>query len=109
VPPQALAVLAIVLAALVLIPTRRLYLAGWRGPALWAYFVIVVGLGLLIAELRAPARFLVPILVVAYLAPFVTARAGIDRLLGRGGPGGSVGGGRGDEPRNVTPPDAGER
>jgi hypothetical protein len=98
-----------VLAALVLIPTRRLYLAGWRGPMLWAYFVILVGLGLLIAELRAPARFLVPLLVIAYLAPFVTARAGIDRLLGRGGgPGGSVGG-RGDEPRNVTPPDAGDR
>jgi hypothetical protein len=106
-------VLAIVLAGLMLIPTRRLYLAGWRGWPLWAYFFVLVGFGLIVAQLRAPARFLVPLLVIAYLAPFVTGRAGIDRLLGRGGGGGRVdgGGGRADggngsQPRDVTPRDA---
>lgn len=81
------------------------------------YFFVVLGMALLLAEIRGPARFLVPILVVAYLAPFVTARAGIDRLLGRGrSSGGPTAGAADDEggdrdeeprppPRNVTPPD----
>jgi hypothetical protein len=37
--------------------------------------------------LRGPARYLIPIFVIAYIAPFVTARDGIARLRGRlGGP-----------------------
>jgi hypothetical protein len=106
VPVPALAVLGVVLALLVLIPTRRLYLAGWRGLPLWGYFAVLVCFGLLVAELRAPARFLVPLLVIAYLAPFVTGRAGFDRLLGRGDGGGQFGrGGSGSPPRDVTPRD----
>lgn len=92
VPP--VAILAAVIGLLALIPTRRLYLAGWRGWALVGYWLLLLSLGLLIAELRGPTRFLVPILVVAVLAPFVTARAGIDRLLGRV---------RGVGARDVTP------
>jgi cytochrome c oxidase assembly factor CtaG len=84
VPAPLLFALIVVLAILVAIPVRRLYLAGWRGWPLLTYFVFVLGLALLVAELRGPARFLVPILVVAYLAPFVTARDGVARLLGRG-------------------------
>ncbi|MFZ5853817.1 MAG: hypothetical protein ACOYXS_04830 [Chloroflexota bacterium] len=68
---------------LALIPTRRLYLAGWSPRALALYYVGLVALALIVAELRAPARFLLPILVVAYIAPFVTARAGLRRLFGR--------------------------
>ncbi len=105
--PAVLALIG-VLALLVLIPTRRLYLAGWRGWSLVGYFAVVLAMGLLVAELRGPARFLVPILVIAYLAPFVTARAGIARLLGRGG-GDGVGTELDDErrppPKDVTPPD----
>lgn len=75
--------LTVAIGALVLIPTRRLYLAGWSGTALGTYFFGVLGLGLLIAELRGPARFLVPIFVLAYMAPFITGRAGVARVLRR--------------------------
>ncbi len=80
--------LAGLLALLVLIPTRRLYLAGWPTGALFGYFLFVYLLALAVAQLRGPARFLVPLLVIAYLGPFVTAREGIARLMGRptGGP-----------------------
>lgn len=104
-PLPALVALTVVLGLLVLIPTRRLYTSGWRGPVLWGYFLLVLAMALVIAEIRVPARFLIPILVVAYLAPFVTARAGFDRLLRRGGPdGGPVDDGR-PPPKDVTPPD----
>ncbi len=98
--------LGLLLALLVLVPTRRLHLRGWTSSRLATYYVAVVLLGLLVAELRGPARFLVPILVIAYLAPFLTIRDGLARLLGRPRhrpPG--AGAGR-PAPRNVTPPDA---
>lgn len=95
-PNPAFLALAGLIALLVLIPTRRLQIAGWSPRGLAAYYLAIVGLALLVAGVRGPVRFLVPILLIAYLAPFVTARAGLDRLLGRGnGEGG---------PRNVTPP-----
>jgi hypothetical protein len=111
----ALLALVGVLALLVLIPTRRLYLAGWRGWPLLAYFLLVLGMGIGVAELRGPARFLVPLLVVAYLAPFVTAREGVARLHGRGGQGGEGdrdtddGEGPRRPPKDVTPPDERDR
>jgi hypothetical protein len=82
---MALVALVVAIALLVLIPTRRLFLAGWSGRSLLAYFVGVVALGVVVAELRAPARFLIPLLVIAYIAPFVTARDGVRRLFGRSG------------------------
>jgi hypothetical protein len=103
-------------ALLVLIPTRRLMIAGWKRESLTAYFVAVWVLGAAVAVMRAPATFLVPILIVAYLAPFVTLRDGIDRLLGRPrGPGGDTVDGPADgadRPRpmkDVTPPDQQDR
>jgi ABC-type xylose transport system permease subunit len=107
----AVVLLIVAVALLVLLPTRRLFLAGWSSPALTAYFLIVVALALFVAELRGPARYLIPILVVAYVAPFVTARDGIARLHERigGGPDAAVRRPRSDpsrSARNVTPPDA---
>jgi hypothetical protein len=101
-------------ALLVLIPTRRLQLAGWKREALTTYYLAVWLLGSVVAAIPAPARFLVPILIVAYLAPFVTVRDGIDRLLGRPpSPGPDPGPvGRPAEPRpmkDVTPPEQRER
>ena len=93
-------------ALIVLIPPRRLQLRGWSGNALAAYFAGVWLLGMAVAVIEIPARFLVPVLLVAYLAPFVTWREGLGRL--RGGP---LGGPRSTPPparpnvRNVTPPD----
>ena len=97
--------------AFVLLPTRRLFLAGWSSSALTAYFLILVALALFVAELRGPARYLIPILVLAYIAPFVTARDGIARLRNRLGrdPNSTLGRPRSDSSRsarNVTPPDA---
>jgi len=117
--PTTLALAGLV-ALLVLLPTRRLQLAGWRRESLTAYFLTVWLLGAVVAAMPAPAKFLIPLLLVTYLAPFVTLRDGLDRLLGRprsGGPGSPGGGGgaagrdRGapfDEPRpvkDVTPPE----
>lgn len=70
-------------ALLVLLPTRRLQLAGRTRNALAVYFVIVWALGVLVAVVPVPARLLIPILLIAYIAPFVTLRDGLDRLLGR--------------------------
>lgn len=80
---------------LALLPTRRLFLAGWGPRALFAYLVTIVGLGLLAIEARSAARYVVPILVLAYLAPFVTPPPLIARLLGPGA--------RRPPPKDVTP------
>lgn len=88
-PNPALLALVGLLFLLLLAPTRRLQLAGWPSRALATYLGSMLLLGLLVAELRGPARFLVPILVIGYLAPFVTLRSGLDRLRGRGRPGGN--------------------
>jgi len=80
VPSPALLALALVLFFVLLAPTDRLRRAGWPPRALGIYLVTMLLLGLLFAELPGPARFLVPILVVGYLAPFVAARVGLDRF-----------------------------
>lgn len=96
--------LGLLLAVLVLLPTRRLHLAGWPASWLTSYYLGVLILALLVAELRGPAKFLVPILVVVYLAPFVTLRDGIARLLG--GPSRpSPAPPPRRPPKNVTPPE----
>jgi hypothetical protein len=97
-PYTFLALLAVI-GLLALIPTRRLFLAGWSSGALVAYFLTLVGLGLIVAELRAPARFLIPILVIVYIAPFVTARAGLARIFDR-----AVGGRHSIVVRPIEPP-----
>lgn len=70
-------------AFLVLAPTRRLHLSGWGREAVTTYFVSAWLLGMAVAVLPIPTRFLVPVLLVAYLAPFLTIRAGLGRLFGR--------------------------
>jgi len=104
VPSLALVALVGAIALLVLIPTRRLFLLGWSGRSLWTYFLVVVALGVVVAELRAPARFLIPILVIAYIAPFVTARDGVRRLFGRAARGGQARVRRADAPALPEPP-----
>ncbi len=96
----ALTGLGLVLALLALLPTRRLHLAGWPTSWLTAYYVGLLVLALLVAELRGPTRFLVPILFVVYIAPFVTVRDGLTKLLGRPPASGTR-----PPPRDVTPPD----
>ena len=88
----------------VLAPTRRLQRSGWTREALTTYFGVVWLLGVAIAVFPLPARLLVPVLLIAYIAPFLTIRAGLRRLLGRPDPRPPV------EPqpppvKNVTPPE----
>ena len=52
-------------------------------------------MGLLIALTRGRIGFLLPVLVLAYIAPFITARQGIRAVRGRLGAG----------MKNVTPTD----
>ena len=77
--PTFLAV-ALTLFVVLLLPVDRLRRAGWSPRAMSAYLLTMLVLGLVLVELPGPARFLVPILIIGYLAPFVTARVGLDRF-----------------------------
>jgi uncharacterized membrane protein YhaH (DUF805 family) len=95
-----LALLCVVLAA---IPTRRLADAGIRPAWLTMYLVALVGLGLVVVAARGPGRYLVPFLVVLYVAPLVVAPETTARWLRRGRrPPKNVGSGPG---RDVGPDD----
>ena len=91
-----LLVMLIVAGLIALIPVWRLRIAGW--PRRWlfvAWLLYAVGV---FAAVRAPlaSRFLLPILVLAYVAPFVAGPERLTRVLR----------GRGEPPRpvvNVTP------
>ena len=109
--PDAVAVLLVLLVAIVVaVPLRRLWLDGRSRGAILAYGIVLLALALAVTELRPLARYLLPILFLAYLLPFVTWRGGLDRLLGRRDevrvtrpePSAIA------EPRNVTPPDPGQ-
>ena len=84
VPTPALLAIALVMFVLLLAPTRRLQAAGWPPRALGGYMLGMLLIGLSFAVLPISGRVLVPILVVGFLAPFVTARNGLDRFR-RGG------------------------
>lgn len=81
--PLSLALLALAISLTALYPVRRLARAGWPAGRLALYWIGLVALGLLATELRGVARPLLAVFLVAYVAPFVTFSAGIDRLLRR--------------------------
>jgi len=82
-PPWLLA-LGLVLGLLVLIPARRLHLAGLASRTIGLYALALWLLTMLVAIRPTAARILVPILVVAYIAPFVAAPDRVGRFLRRG-------------------------
>jgi hypothetical protein len=96
--------LGLVIALLVLLPARRLQLAGFRTRWIAAYAVVTWALGFFLALRPVAARFLVPILVLLYIAPFIAAPERMTQVARR-----IRSGGRDDPPRppmkNVTPPD----
>jgi hypothetical protein len=109
-PAPFLLAVGLILGLIILLPARRLQLAGFRGRAIGLYAVCLWGLAFFLAVRPVAARFLIPILLIAYLAPFVVAPGRMSRIVargrGRGGPGGTA------EPpkppiKNVTPPDQG--
>jgi hypothetical protein len=107
-PAPALLAVGLVLALIILLPARRLQLAGFSGRAIGLYAVCLWALAFFLAVRPFAARFLIPILLIAYLAPFVVAPGRLSGIVsrgrGRGGPGRA-----GDPPqrqiKNVTPPD----
>jgi hypothetical protein len=98
VPP--LLLVAILLAVIAVIPTRRLAIRGASNLVIAAYFAALWLSALAIVAAPGRSRILVPVVVVLAIVPFVTLRDGLDRLMGR--PPREVS----PPPRNVTPPDA---
>jgi hypothetical protein len=101
-PAPALLAIGIAIALIVLIPARRLQLAGFRGRSIGLYAACLWGMAFLLAIRPVATRFLVPILVVAYVAPFVVAPERLSSIVRRRG-----GSGHPPQPpmKNVTPPD----
>lgn len=101
-PAPALLAIAIAIALIVLIPARRLQLAGFRARWIGVYAVCVWAMAFVLAIRPIATRFLIPILVVAFIAPFVVAPERLSSIVRRGGR-------SGDPPqppmKNVTPPD----
>ena len=91
---------ALVLGLVVLLPARRLQLAGLSGGTIGLYAMFLWLLGFALVIRPGATRFLVPILIIAYIAPFVAGPERIARMARRGR--------RGPPPRppikNVTPP-----
>lgn len=89
-PAPWLLAIALGLGLLILLPARRLQLAGLSGRFIGAYAVCLWLLAFLVAARPVATRFLVPILLIAYLAPFVVAPERVERILrirrGRRGP-----------------------
>ena len=85
-PPWLLA-LGLVLGLLVLIPARRLQLAGVAPRTIGLLALVLWSLAMLVAISPGAGRVLIPILLLAYLAPFVAAPDRVGRFLGRGGGG----------------------
>ena len=108
VAPEYLA-LGLVLVLLVLVPARRLQLAGFGARTIGAYAASLWLLALVIAIRPGVLRILVPILLVAYLAPFIASPQALDRIVRRGRRGGGAPNrpASGTRPpiKNVTPPD----
>jgi hypothetical protein len=84
----AILAVALVAFALALVPTRRLFLAGWRPAPLAVYLGILVALAVAAVFLRAGIRVVVPLLLVLYVLPFIGAPAIVARTVTR------IGGGR---------------
>ena len=111
-PAPWLLALALGVGLLVLIPARRLQLSGVSPRAAGAYVVVLWLLAMAVAIRPVATRFLVPMLLVVYLAPFIAGPDQVRRLLRRPPPGPGRGTGRArdegiDRPpiKDVTPPD----
>ena len=95
-PPWLLA-LALVLGLLVLIPARRLRAAGLSSGSVGLYALTLWGLAMLVAVSPGATRILIPLLLLAYLAPFIAGPDVLGRVVRRQPPRPPI--------KNVTPPD----
>jgi hypothetical protein len=95
-PPWLLA-LALGLGLLVLIPARRLRAAGLSRSSVGLYVLVIWGLAMFVAIRPGATRIVIPLVLLAYLAPFIAGPDVLGRVLRR----------RPAPPpiKNVTPPD----
>jgi hypothetical protein len=111
VPAPWLLALALVIGLLILVPARRLQLAGLAPRTIGLYALTLWLLAMIVAIQPVATRVLVPILLISYIAPFVAAPDTVRRVLRQGDRPGSGRPAGGPPPRppmkNVTPPDAG--
>ena len=98
--------IGLVLGLLVLLPARRLQLGGVPSRWIGIYVVSWWALAFFLAVRPVMVRFLLPIVLIAYLAPFVAASGPVSRAIDRSR---RLRRGGDDPPRppmkNVTPPD----
>ena len=110
-PAPALLAVGLIIGLIILLPARRLQLAGFSRRSIALYAICLWALAFFMAVRPFAARFLIPILLIAYLAPFVVAPGRLSGIVtrgkGRGGPGGpgSAGDPRQPQIKNVTPPE----
>ena len=103
-PASWLLALGFALGLLVLIPARRLQAADFTSRTIGLYAIALWAMGMLLAIRPLGARFLVPILLIAYLAPFIGAPEQVRRVLARGRGRGRMPGTPGAPPmKDVTP------
>jgi hypothetical protein len=95
-PPWLLA-LALGLGLLVLIPARRLRAAGLSSGSVGLYALTLWGLAMLVAIRPGATRIVIPLLLLAWVAPFIAGPDVLGRVLRR----------QPSRPpiKNVTPPD----
>lgn len=84
-PPVSWTILAVALVAFLfaLLPTRRLFVAGWRPAPLAIYIGALVALALAAVFVRAGVRVVVPVLLVLYVLPFIGAPDAVARTVAR--------------------------
>ena len=107
-PPPGLLLVGLALGLIILLPARRLQLAGFSRRTIATYAFCLWALAFFMAVRPFAARFLIPILLIAYLAPFVVAPGRLSAIVtrGRGGRSGPGRPGAGPQQiKNVTPPD----
>jgi len=106
IPPLAIG-LALGLALLMLLPARRLQLADLDVRWIATYVVVLWALAMIVALRLVGARFLFPILLIAWVAPFVVAPERLGRILRRDGRAARLAKDvtpRGDRPDDPAPP-----
>jgi hypothetical protein len=73
---------ALVACLLALLPVWRLNVAGWSPRSLFTAWLAYVLLGVVLVAFPGTTRFLLPILVLAVIAPFVAGPERLTRVLG---------------------------
>ena len=76
--------LTVILASLLaMLPVRRLHQAGWSSGALLTSWLVYLSLVIAGLEFGVGSRFILPVVVVAFVAPFAAGPERLGRLVGR--------------------------